>query len=227
MSGSPCERAYVTIGMLLSCSLGNHRMSLSDSSVRRWVSRLQAGDEAAAQRLWEVFFDRLVHLAHQRLQVRHRRVIDAEDVALSAFGSFCKGVEQQRFPQLTDQHDLWRLLVSITVHKVLHVVRDQKRIKRGGLFRELNQLAGSSDAIAAIDQVVGREPSPEFATEVAEEYERLMKSLDDENLSQLAAWKLEGFTNAEIAQKWNKTERTVERKLNLIRKIWIQEVGKQ
>lgn len=201
-------------------------MSLSDSSVRKWVARLKSGDGAAAQRLWEVFFDRLVHLAHHRLQARDRRVIDAEDVALSAFGSFCKGVEEQRFPRLTDQHDLWRLLVSITVHKVLHVVRDQKRIKRGGLFRELNDLAGSSDALAAVNQIVGREPSPEFAAEVAEEYERLVKSLDDDELVQLAAWKLEGYTNAEIAAKWDKSERTVERKLNLIRKIWISELAK-
>ena len=201
-------------------------MPLSDSSVRKWVARLESGDDAAAQRLWEVFFDRLVHLAHHRLQARHRRVIDAEDVALSAFGSFCKGVEEQRFPRLADQYDLWRLLVSITVHKVLHVVRDQKRIKRGGLFRELNNLGGSSDALAAVNQIVGREPSPEFAAEVAEEYERLVKSLDDEELVELAAWKLEGYTNAEIATKWNKSERTVERKLNLIRKIWIGELAK-
>ena len=202
-------------------------MPLSDSSVRKWVARLKAGDGAAAQRLWEVFFDRLVHLAHHRLQARHRRVIDAEDVALSAFGSFCKGVEEQRFPRLADQHDLWRLLVSITVHKVLHVVRDQKRIKRGGLFRELNDLGGSSDALAAVNQIVGREPSPEFAAEVAEEYERLVKSLDDDELVQLAAWKLEGYTNAEIATKWDKSERTIERKLNLIRKIWINELAER
>lgn len=200
-------------------------MPLSDSSVRKWVARLKSGDGAAAQRLWEVFFDRLVHLAHHRLQARHRRVIDAEDVALSAFGSFCKGVEEQRFPRLDDQHDLWRLLVSITVHKVLHVVRDQKRIKRGGLFRDLNDLGGSSDALAAVNQIVGREPSPEFAAEVAEEYERLVKSLDDDELVQLAAWKLEGYTNAEIATKWDKSERTIERKLNLIRKIWINELA--
>lgn len=136
-------------------------------------------------------------------------------------------MEQQRFPRLTDQHDLWRLLVSITVHKILHVVRDQQRIKRGGRFHEIQNLAGSSDAIAAVDQIIGREPSPEFAAEVADEYERLVKSLGSDELVQLAAWKLEGFSNAEIAKKWEKSERTVERKLNLIRKIWIHELAKE
>ena len=99
-------------------------------------------------------------------------------------------------------------------------------VRRRGLFREVADIAGSSDAIAAVNQVVGREPSPEFAAEVAEEYERLIKSLGDATLEQLATWKLEGYTNAEIAQKWDKTERTVERKLNLIRKIWIHELAK-
>jgi DNA-directed RNA polymerase specialized sigma24 family protein len=191
------------------------------------VRRLQEGDDLAAQRLWEVFFDRLVHLAHNRLQVRHRKVIDAEDVALSAFDSFCRGVEKQRFPQLNDHDDLWRLLVSITIHKVLHVVRDGNRMKRGGNFRELEGLDGSSDAVAAVNQVVGREPSPEFAAEVAEEYALLIQALNSKELEQLAVWKLEGYTNEEIAEKWNRSLRTVERKLNLIRKIWLKEMSKQ
>lgn len=202
-------------------------MTISDSSVRQWVERLQKGDDLAAQRLWEVFFDRLVHLAHQRLQAKHRRAIDAEDVALSAFDSFCQGVEKQRFPRLNDQHDLWRLLVSITVHKVLHVIRDGNRMKRGGKFRELTGLDGSSDAVAAVNQVVGREPSPEFAAEVADEYARLNKALRSAELEQLAVWKLEGYTNEEIAEKWNRSVRTVERKLNLIRQIWLKEMSKQ
>ena len=223
-SGCDQKWAYTAVD-LPQVQLELATVPLSDSSVRKWVARLNQGDDAAAQRLWEVYFDRLVHLAHNRLQARHRRVIDAEDVALSAFGSFCKGVEQQRFPRLADQHDLWRLLVSITVHKVLHVVRDEKRIKRGGLYRELNHLIGSSDALAAVERLVGREPSPEFAAEVADEYEQLAKSLADQELVQLAAWKLEGYTNAEIATIWDKSERTVERKLNLIRKIWISELA--
>lgn len=202
-------------------------MTLSDSSVRRWLVRLKAGDEAAAQRIWEGFYERLVLLAHRRLLTRHRDLFDPEDIALSAFASFCQGVEKRRFPKLDDSHDLWRLLVSITVHKVLHVVRDGNRQKRGGAFRELKDLDGSNDAIAAIDQVVGREPSPEFAAEIAEETTRLMHALGDKELEQLACWKLEGFTNDEIAAKWERSTRTVERKLNLIRKIWLKAMTKE
>jgi DNA-binding NarL/FixJ family response regulator len=31
---------------------------------------------------------------------------------------------------------------------------------------------------------------------------------------------MEGYTNEEIAQRWQKAERTVERKLRLIRQFW-------
>lgn len=33
--------------------------------------------------------------------------------------------------------------------------------------------------------------------------------------------KLEGYTNAEIAERRNRSERTIERKLHLIRELWL------
>ncbi len=196
----------------------------SDAPVTKWLRALEAGDNDAAQRLWDVFFERLVRLVQERLRTAHRRATDAEDVALSAFASFCRGVENQRFPELSDRQGLWRLLVSITIHKVLHVQRDQNRLKRGGQFRQLEPSADSADGLSIVDQIVGREPTPEFAVQVAEQYDRWMKALGSEELTRLAEWKLEGFTNEEIAAKWGRTTRTVERKLNLIRKILIHEL---
>ena len=201
-------------------------MTMSDSSVTNWLERLEAGDDFAATKFWNAYFDRLVHLAHGRLQAKHRKVSDAEDIALSAFQSFCRGVENKKFPALSDRHGLWRLLVSITIHKLLHFVRNEKRLKRGGgLYQELNGFDSSSDSIAAVNQIVSREPSPEFAVEVAEQYEQMMLLLGDEELVQLAKLKLEGFSNEEIAKEVNRATRTVERKLQLIRKIWIHRLA--
>ena len=47
-----------------------------------------------------------------------------------------------------------------------------------------------------------------------------MRQLDDGELQEIATEKMQGFTNAEIAEDRGCSERTVERKLNLIRKIW-------
>jgi DNA-directed RNA polymerase specialized sigma24 family protein len=71
---------------------------------------------------------------------------------------------------------------------------------------------------------MGHEPSPEFAAQAIEQYERLLASLQREDLQQLAVWKMEGYTIQEIADKMGCAARTVDRKLRLIRHLWEQEV---
>jgi hypothetical protein len=70
-------------------------------SVTAWIDQLCAGDRAAAQPLWQDYFQRLVGLAHAKLRGRlPTAMAGAEDVALSALDSFFRGAEQGRFPQL-------------------------------------------------------------------------------------------------------------------------------
>ena len=45
----------------------------SDGSVTVWIGHLKAGDHAAAQRLWERYFRKLVRLARARLRDAPRR----------------------------------------------------------------------------------------------------------------------------------------------------------
>jgi DNA-directed RNA polymerase specialized sigma24 family protein len=190
-----------------------------DHSPSLWLQQLREGDSVAAQRLWEAYYQKLVGIARRKLQGRVRLVGDEEDVALSAFKSFCRGVERGRYPQLSDRGDMWNLLVTITFHKVLHLVRDEDREKRGGGRKFVAADAATSDA-DLLQQLVGTEPTPEVAAQVAEEAERLLDCLPSQELVELALLKMEGYTNDEIAKRWQKAERTVERKLNLIRKIW-------
>src|SRR5262249_7150341 len=80
-----------------------HGMDMSSAgSVSEWIGRLKAGDADAAQQLWERYFRRLVGLARAKLRSAPRRAADEEDVALSAFDSFCQAAAQGRFPQLRD-----------------------------------------------------------------------------------------------------------------------------
>ena len=58
-------------------------------SVTLWVGDLKAGDHAAAQKLWERYFEKLVRLARAKLRAALRAAEDEEDAALSAFDSFC------------------------------------------------------------------------------------------------------------------------------------------
>ena len=70
---------------------------------------------------------------------------------------------------------------------------------------------------------MGEEPTPEFAAQVAEEYERLLELLAEESLRPVAVWKMEGLTADEIADRLACSRRTVARKLEAIRVIWSAE----
>lgn len=190
-----------------------------DDSVTQWIAGLRGGDDGAVGKLWERYFRRLAGLARKRLQEAPRLPADGEDVALSAFHSLCAGVEGGRFPELEDRDSLWRLLVTITARKARQLLRDEFRHKRGG-----GRTIGESDLSGpALEQLLSREPTPEFAAEVAEECRRLMDKLDDDELRSIALWKMEGATSEQIAVRLGKALSTVERRLRLIRACWAEE----
>jgi DNA-directed RNA polymerase specialized sigma24 family protein len=192
-----------------------------EGSVTRWLAQLRAGDQEAARPLWERYFQRLVGLARVKLRGAPRRAADEEDVALSALDSFFRGAEHGRFPRLDDRDDLWRLLMVITARKASHLIRDESRQKRGGGPFALGAIAGLDPA--ELEQIRDPEPPPELVAQVAEECQRLLACLEDPVLTALARWKMEGFTNDEIAARLGCAPRTVERKLRLIRAVWEKE----
>jgi DNA-directed RNA polymerase specialized sigma24 family protein len=196
----------------------------SKGSITEGIGKLKAGDPAGVQLLWERYFQRLVGLAHKHLQRNRPRIADEEDVALSAFDSFCRGAKAGRFPLLEDRENLWRLLVVLTARKASHCLRDEGRRKRGGKAVPLPEPADSSAAEAGLEQILSREPAPEFAAQVAEEYQRLLATLGDGRLQAVASWKMEGYTNEEIASKLDCTPRSVYRKLCIIRGLWENEL---
>jgi DNA-directed RNA polymerase specialized sigma24 family protein len=183
------------------------------------LSQLRAGDESAARQLWERYCHRLVGFARRKLRDAPSPAADEEDVALSAFHCFCHNAEQGRLPDLLDRTGLWRLLVVITARKAAHLVRDAGRQKRGGRPADL-----PADEVD-VEEILDREPSPEFAAQVADECRRLLACLADSELEAVALWRMEGYTNDEIADKLGCVPRTVERKVRLIRTIWSQESG--
>lgn len=185
-----------------------------------WLDQLKAGHPAAAQPLWDAYFARLVALARARVRSLPRAVADEEDVALSAFDSFFNGVKQGRFPRLDDSNDLWHVLLVITTRKAIGLVRSSNCEKRGGnaTFAPTGEV--NEPGPGTLDQVAAAGPSPELAAEVAEQCERLLMQLGDGELRQIAIWKMEGYTNDEIAGKLGRSVPTVERRLAHIREIW-------
>jgi DNA-directed RNA polymerase specialized sigma24 family protein len=196
-------------------------------SVSQLLSGLKAGDDAAAKVLWKRYCDRLVGLARRKLQKTAHRLATEEDVAQSAFNSLCLGAREGRFPALKERDALLGLLVFITAQKAADQIAYENRKKR-----KSPGLRGGS-AIDGQDRSSrgGRgghplAPSPGPATLAiwAEEYERLLFRLGDDTLRQVAELSVQGYKIDEIAERLGLARRTIHRKLDLIRKVWMTEL---
>jgi DNA-directed RNA polymerase specialized sigma24 family protein len=197
------------------------RIMPSEGSVTRWLAPLGDGDPAAIEQLWRRYFCRLVGLARQKLADAPRRLADEEDVALSAFDSFCRNAARGQFPELNDRDGLWRLLVVITARKASHLRRDEARQKRGSGARVG---AGAGEGLLAA--ALSREPDPAFAALAAEQHRWLMEVLGDDELRLVAQCRLEGDSVEAIAERLGYVSRSIKRKLQMIRSLWEKELPK-
>jgi RNA polymerase sigma factor (sigma-70 family) len=196
-----------------------------DDEVTLWLEGLATGDAAAAERIWQRYIRQMLTFARKRLAGTCRRVADEEDLVLSAFDSLCRRAEKGQFPDLKDRESLWKLLTTIIARKATAQIRHNLCQKRGAgkvsgeavLFQ-----VDASHPAAGLDRIAGAEPTPEFAAEMAEQCSRLLGSLPDD-CRQIALYKLEGYSNDQIAEKLNVAPRTIERKLASIRSIWQRE----
>jgi len=200
-----------------------------DGSVTSWLNALKQGHPGAAQAIWERYLDQLLSIARAHLrEVRDPRTDrDEEDVAASVFQSFYQGARAGRFPKLDDRDDLWKLLLTITHHKVVDRVKYRAALKRGA-GRTVNEadLPADHDGVAyrPLEQIVGTEPTPEFSAQVADQMRHLLELLSDPTLRQIAELKLACWTNEEIRHQLGCSLRRVTLKLELIRKKWATEL---
>jgi RNA polymerase sigma-70 factor, ECF subfamily len=196
----------------------------SVGSLTYCVQLLRCADERerddAARVIWERFSCRLQALVRRHLDNRIRRREDEEDILQSMYASFCAGQLEGKAPP-SGRDQLWKLLVRITMCKLVNTA-NRHRAARRDVRREHGNHAGDSDSEThfprwMLEHVDRSAPSPEERVLVVEELDRLLQDLPDE-LRQIVVWKLEGFTNAEIAATLDRTVRCIELKMQLIRK---------
>lgn len=183
-----------------------------------WVGRLQQGDDGQAAQIWHHYHVKLIAMAQQRLQMSPQQLADGQDVVVSAFASFFRAVQEERIDDNINENELWRLLVTLTARKAIKVMRYE-----GRQLRDSHLL----DHVQDLDQIIGDEPTPEFAAAVAEQYRWLSEQMVDEPMRRLLQLKMEGYRNAEIAQQIDCSVRTVKRRLTLIRSLLAHEIDKQ
>jgi DNA-directed RNA polymerase specialized sigma24 family protein len=195
-----------------------------DGSVTRLIQVLRSGDQAerdlAARLIWRRYFRDLLELARNNLNRRIRRREDEEDVVLSMYKSFCLRQQRGEF-DLAGRDALWNLLVTITLRKARNAAKRQMREKRD-VAREvtLTDRDEAESAEWALEQMDAADPSPAEAALLNEALERRLEVLADPELRQIALWRLEGYTNREISHRLDRTERSVERRMERIRRKW-------
>ncbi len=192
------------------------------TNVSHWIDLVKHGDSTAANRIWQHYFDRLVRSVRHRLYGQNRAVSDEEDIVLSVFDSFYSAVEKGRFPDLSDRDDLWRLLLRMSARKVVDKRRHDQRQRRGGGVN-LQSFDHTTDGENVIE-AIGNEPTPEMVLMMQESVEQFFSHLGVGQLRDLAGAKLEGYSNAELARPFDCSERTIERRLHLIREKCQQEL---
>jgi RNA polymerase sigma factor (sigma-70 family) len=202
---------------------------MTNHSVSEWIGQLKQGEAEAAQRLWRRYARRLIEYARKSLGTAPKRIADEQDVAQSVFGSLFDGAAGGRFDDITNRDELWWLLMAITKHKVVDLVRREGAWKRGP-GPELQELQprireeAKTRGRRALEQLIGDEPTPDFVVMLHEEHQRLLAMLRDDCLRKVATARIEGYTIPEIAADLGITSRSVERKLRLIRSKWAKEL---
>jgi RNA polymerase sigma factor (sigma-70 family) len=186
-------------------------------SITCFFDALRAGNRAAAEPLCRRFLPRLLGLARHTLAGRPQRASDAEDAVQSALVAFWQQAERGELTGELNRDNLWNLLGVMTVRKALKQARRERAAKRGG-----GRVVAASDLAAEAESTPGDlaealavMPTAEFDLRC----EELLLALD-EDLRQFAVLRLVGHSTAEIAAQLDCTQRKVQRKLELVRLNW-------
>ncbi len=195
-----------SVGSLTLCI---HHLRSTDSRERNEAARI----------IWERFSSPLQSLVRRHLDSRIRRREDEDDILQSMYACLCAGqLEGKTAP--ASREELWKLMARITMCKVVNTAH-RHRAARRDVRRERADPAGKSAEGSLfprwmLEDIARAEPSPEEKLLVLDELDRLLQGLTEE-LRQIVLWKLDGFTNSEIACMIGRTPRCVELKMQLIR----------
>lgn len=188
-----------------------------------WLAGLGEGDQSVATEIFQHHLELLKRLVQKRLPPGVRRLADEDDIANSVFKSFFKGVQNERFPQLETDDDLWQIFGMLVKNKVAGQIRYLSRKKRGGgkvRGESIFSSEGGDTMLGGLNNLPSEQKSAAEGIEAQEEFDEMLGKLGDEQLREIALLKLNSLTNREIASTLDISERSVERKLQRIRQRW-------
>ncbi|GAB5406577.1 MAG: ECF-type sigma factor [Aureliella sp.] len=160
------------------------------------------------EELWNAYFHRLRAFAQSRVP-DGRCDFDGDDIAVSVFDSLNDRAKRGKLKPDLLKDSLWGLLLKITHKKVVERIRYSTREKRDARRVE-------HGVVPDVFQYV----SEEDLVDLNEQLEVFMDRLSDETMRQIVRLKLGGYTINEIAKQLGFSDRSIGRKLKIIRDHW-------
>lgn len=180
-------------------------MSHSEEDWLVLLEGVRRGDDQACQQFWDHYGPLIENVAARHLSPGMNRRVGPQSIQISACRTFFRRAQDGEF-EFRDADSLWRLLCTITLNKV----REKKRFH----LRKRRTLR-AEEGINELIEVAGREPTPADEVAFNDELQEIMTSFDDME-SSVVEMRLQKYTNDEIAERLECSERTVRRMMKRI-----------
>jgi DNA-directed RNA polymerase specialized sigma24 family protein len=191
-------------------------------SITTWICRLESDEELAFARLHQRLRPLLLTRARNRLKHLPIRFADSDDVVQETFLAFHKALKAGKVPRLSDRNELLAFLTHVIACKACNLIEAEGAEKRGG-FRVKDEAAlhvpQEGSMARVLEQFHAGTIDVDQKAILDDCYTHYVTALGEE-LQAIAERHLLGSTNKEIAVAMGFTERTIIRKLNLIRAKW-------
>lgn len=172
------------------------------------LGRYRRGNEDAAAQIYARYACRLRALAQAQYSSDLARREEVSDLVQSVFGSFFRGVKRGHYDVPVGE-DLWKLFLVIALHKIQRKGNFHRAAKR-----DVRRTAGGvSFDVALQTRSNAEEADSAFLQMVVDETLARLPLLQQE----MVRLRLEGYEVAEIADRIQRSKRTVERLLQKCR----------
>ena len=183
----------------------------SGHSITNLLPGVKQADKDARRALFEKCYKRVAGIGRDRLKGKPHRGFNTDDVAISAFGKFLDRAAAGKLQELRNRDDVWQIMTLFVVDKISERLRRERRQRRGGGVLELT--------IDDLKQEISGLEDPALDAEIADAKVKFLAELPDDQHREVFALLAQGYTRAEIAETLKVSLRTVDRRLENIRRI--------
>lgn len=172
------------------------------------LQRYRRGDDDAATELYMRYAHRLQALTHSQTSADLKQRVDNEDLVQSIFRTFFRRVARGQY-DIPDGEELWKLLLVIGLNKIRSTAIHHRAHKR-----DIGRTTSSSATVDSQPQPSQGDETGLVALEVT--IDELLSQLPPQ-YREIVNLRIAGYDVSEIAEKTNRSKRTVERILQAFR----------